>query len=55
MFIIVIGPDQWVECHQMNIAGGRNLLEDNKKGSEEGYITLVDLVDQVGHYTLLVK
>ena len=53
MFIVVNGPDQWVECHHINIAGGRNLLDDHKKGSEEGYITLVDLVVQVQHYVTI--
>ena len=53
MFIVVNGPDQWVGSHQINIAGGRNLLDDHKRGSVEGYITLVDLVVQVGHYTTI--
>ena len=50
MYSIVNGPYQCVGCHQINIAGGRNLLNDHKRGSEEGYITLLDLVVQVGHY-----
>ena len=50
MYTIVNGPDQWVGCHHINIAGGRNILDDHKKGLGEGNITLDDLVDQVGHY-----
>ena len=42
-----------IGCHLINIAGGRNLLDDHKKGSEVGYITLVDLVVQVGHYIII--
>jgi hypothetical protein len=42
-----------IGCHLINIAGGRNLLDDHKKGSVKGYITLVDLVVQVGHYIII--
>ena len=50
MYIIVNGPDQCIGCHHISIAGGRNLLDDHKKGSVKGYISLVDLMVQVKHY-----
>ena len=50
MHSIVNGPDQGVGFHLINIDGGRNLLDDFKKGSEEGNITLDDLVVPVGHF-----